>query len=230
MSYFHSQEGGALWSYESYKVFFGNKLSDTTKLSEAYPDLEFKNIKQVHGNRIVLASTFLVEADGHYTSNSNFALLIKTADCIPLFIVDPLTKNIMAVHAGWRGIANHIVEQAIKELIKLGGKAPDFKVVIGPHIRRQSFEVEQPVWIEIMDSLPIKFHHESSTFYDVYPNGKYKVDLEAILKAQLLFHNIKPDNIFSLNMDTLSDSQWHSYRREKENSGRNLSFIYREDK
>jgi len=229
-----SLELGMFWQYENYKIVFGNKNFSDNEILEQYSNVELLKIKQIHSAKVVLASTELQEADAHYTASSNMALQIKTADCMPVFMFDSNSKIIMAIHSGWRGVANKIVEVAVNELIKMGTKVSHLRVVIGPHIRKQSFEVDQPVWVEIMDSIPIEYHHESNRYFEKYSvenssnQEKYIIDLEGILKTQLYKMGISEDKIDSLPNDTLTDLRWNSHRRDKEKSGRNISFILRE--
>ncbi len=222
-------EFGIHWRYECFNAFFGNRHGNEIELKQKFSSLDFKKIKQVHGNHIVMASDTITEADGHFTSIASTALQIKTADCIPLFIFDLKQKNIMAVHAGWRGVANKISIVAVKSLVKLGGDPRFFKAVMGPHIKKTSFEVDAPVWVQLMDSIPIDYHQLNRQCYEMLSEKKYKVDLEKIVQLQLLSSQLTQDNIDSVSLDSVSDLRWHSHRRDKDQAGRNLSFNWRDD-
>lgn len=221
-------DSGIKWEFEEYGAFFGNKKGSEIELNRKFVNLEFKKIKQNHGNQIVLASNEVSIADGQYTSLDSTGLIIKTADCIPLFIFDLKLKNIMAIHSGWRGIVNKISHLAVNKLIQMGGDARYFKSVIGPHIKKKSFEVDSPVWIQLIDSIPLEYHENSRNCYDKISDQKYKVDLESIMRLQLISSGVELENIETVDFDTVSDVQWHSYRRDKENSGRNISFNWRQ--
>jgi YfiH family protein len=230
-----SIEIGMLWKFENYKIIFGNRNLTEVEFKECFPHVELLKIKQTHSSKVVLASKEIREADAQYSASSNVALQIKTADCIPLFIFDPRNKIIMAVHAGWRGVVGKIAEKAVQEMLAMGSKPIDLRVLIGPHIQMQSFEVDQPVWVELMDSIPVEFHHEVNRFFEKvnrineYGQEKYKVDLEGIVRTQLRKMGVSEENMDSLPKDTLTETLWHSHRRDKENAGRNISFILRDD-
>jgi YfiH family protein len=210
-----------------YLVLFGNRNSSMDRLKFFYPNVEFFEIQQVHGVDIVVASNEQTEADGHYSQNSLEGLTIKTADCLPIFIVDSMRKNILGVHAGWRGVALQITSKAVAQLISLGGNSKDLHVLIGPHIGKQSFEVDEPVWVKLMDSIPLEVNRELRNFYELLPNNKYLVDLEEIVRAQLLALNVQLPQIESVNIDTVTNSSWNSHRRDSHQAGRNYSFITR---
>lgn len=71
--------------------------------------------------------------DGIITKNPLLIPTITIADCMPIFLYDPVTKVFGIVHSGWKGTG--IVQEAIKLAEKnYGSKAENFKVVLGPHI------------------------------------------------------------------------------------------------
>lgn len=219
---------GVQWTFEDFFVFFGNQAFSPEHAKRYFPHLEFRSVHQVHGDRVVESlSGELLSADAHYSRDSMLALQIKTADCLPVFIFDIKQKTIMAIHAGWRGVVSQIVAKSLDALRVRGGNPADFHVIIGPHIRRQSFEVDEPVWIQLMDSIPVDFNHQISQYYEGLPNGKYKVSLEEIVFSQIRAMKVPETQIDSLKIDTFSDPTWHSFRRDREQSGRNLSFVVR---
>lgn len=222
-----NHEMGMQWQFEDYLVFFGDRNGSKERLVNQFAHLEWRNINQVHGDGVVDSSGQPCEADAHYTKDPYLALQIKTADCLPIFAVDPVQKAVVGIHAGWRGVANQITMKALDQLRKLGGEANNFRLVIGPHIRRQSFEVDEPVWVQLMDAVPVSYNHQIKYFYDNLPGQKYRVDLEAIVRAQAQDLNVPTNHIDTIKFDTLVDSRWHSYRRDRETSGRNISFVTR---
>ena len=222
-----NHELGLQWLFEDYVVIFGDQGFQSEQFSKFFPHFELRSIKQVHGDQVVETTPNLTEADAHYSTDPFLALQIKTADCLPIFICDPVKKNILAIHAGWRGVANQITMKAIQRMVNLGGEPRNFRVVIGPHIRRESFEVHEPVWVELMDSVPVNFNHHFKKFYEPQKEQKYKVDLEGIVRAQMSDLGIIETQVHVFETDTVTNRAWHSYRRDREKSGRNLSFIAR---
>ncbi len=226
---------GVLWQWDCYKIVFGNRHLTEAEFSITFPEITVSKIKQIHSSKVVLASTELVEADAHFTTRAQVALQIKTADCMPIFIVAPETHTVMAIHSGWRGVVGKIVEKAMNALVQQEAKISSLIVVMGPHIHKQSFEVDQPVWVELMDAIPVDFHHMSSQYYEKIvieapvETEKYKVNLEGIVRAQFMAMGLHNEQIQSFSKDTMTDPLWHSHRRDREQSGRNISFVMREE-
>ena len=129
-------------------VFFGKAYGDLEKVKSHFSTFEFYGVRQTHSDLIVQASSNFYQADAHWTSQSLKALFILTADCIPLFIYNRKMHIIAAIHAGWRGIENHIVLKSLKKIMTTTSQPEDFEIWIGPHILKNSFEVHCP-------SLPI---------------------------------------------------------------------------
>src|ERR1035437_10514866 len=118
-------------------------LQNWSKLAEdfAIPLEQFLVLNQVHGDDI-----FVIKPQGNYfsscdelnydaiiTCRTNLAICIKTADCVPVFIVDKVQKVIAAVHAGWRGTALGISTKVIRLMQHRYGSLPqNILAAIGP--------------------------------------------------------------------------------------------------
>src|SRR5690606_2910974 len=98
------------------------------------PQELFHYVDQVHGTDIVSLETLPCEADGMIVSWEDFnaPLVIKTADCLPIVIEGE--KGVVFLHAGWRGLAQGILERPEIDLIK------PHHVYIGPSIQECCFE------------------------------------------------------------------------------------------
>lgn len=84
--------------------------------------------------------------DALVTDVPGLAVGVRTADCIPVLLYDPVRKAVAAVHAGWRGTVQRISQAAIGRMTELYGTCPsDLKAVIGPGIGPDSFQVGQEV-------------------------------------------------------------------------------------
>ncbi len=202
--------------------FFGKKEANLKNLASAYPDLRWSRIRQTHSDiTIESPSTWpepWPEADGHWTKTENLALLISTADCTPVLFYSQKQRVVSAVHAGWRGVANRIVPKTAALLAGQGFTISD--VFLGPHIEMASFEVEAPVRDQLV---------AASTACEPYrpgAPGKFHVSLLQILREQLSEAPIaRTPRIMELNFDTKTDLRFHSFRRDREKSGRQLSFV-----
>lgn len=213
-------------------IFFGNAEANIQNLSAAYPSFQFKRLKQIHSDAVVKTSfnseDLQVIADAHFTSDKNVALPVITADCVPVFIYHHRQGIIAGIHAGWRGVANKIIGKTIREMKALGAPAHELDVVIGPHIQKPSFEVGNDVRDLILTSLgPLSANERASYFSAAQDQGKSFVDLNMVVRTQLQKEGIESEHLFDLHIDTFSNKEFHSHRRDKEKAGRQISFICR---
>jgi len=90
--------------------------------------------------------------DAVVTTEPGYCVCISTADCVPLLIYDRKHQAVAAVHAGWRGTVNRIVEKTLTLMRqKLGTTGDDVLVAIGPSISPESFEVGEEVYETFKD-------------------------------------------------------------------------------
>ena len=200
---------------ESHLCFFGKKTAHIEILKKAYPLFVFKEVKQTHSDILTYSTdkSLLENADAHWTDQKSIALYIKTADCIPLLVIDKQSKNILAVHAGWKGVENKIIEKSLLFL-----EWQNIFAFWGPHILQDSFEVQEDVYHQLMKS-------SYSKRIDLFKknNNRYHINLLEIAKSQV--SHICESSEVEILFDTKTDLRFHSHRRDKEIAGRNISFI-----
>lgn len=214
---------GFIKEQDQHLIFFGKNTATLDQLKQAYPDLTFRGVHQKHTD-ICVPSTSMsgdIIADAHFTTESNVALVVKTADCQPILAYDKSKNLVLAVHAGWRGVENQITS---KSLLQCDIKQTD--IFIGPCIQQQSFEVDPDVK-EQLEKI-CKIDRNSTEFKNAFTQQgvKFHIDLTHIVLAEIKAAGITAA-ISLLPFDTVTDLNFHSYRRDKLNSGRNLSFIAR---
>src|SRR5438067_12730482 len=80
-------------------------------------------VHQVHGDRVVKAPvTTGTKADAVWTDAPKSSVAVKTADCVPILLVDPRLKRVAAVHSGWRGTDARIAQRAVEALQREGSQ------------------------------------------------------------------------------------------------------------
>lgn len=216
----------------AFLFFFGKKNSSLENIQKAYPQYQYLKVKQVHGDHLhdwqsFEESALQVEADGHATEIKKGALIVATADCIPVLVVHPHSMTVMALHAGWRGVASRIIPRALESLLKKGAKSEEIFMVVGPHIQQNSFEVQDDVKTKLISATTKMDSSAQAWIARNKDNGKFLVDLNAIVKLQIAEFDIPSDQVFDLHLDTFADPRFHSFRRDKDQSGRQLSFVVR---
>ena len=207
------------------------------KLSKEF-EFDVKNIcrpKQTHTDKVekiedgdegIYISKFN-NVDGFVTDKENKLLVLSFADCTPLLFYDPVKKVIANTHSGWKGTLQTIGVRTIEKMKKeYGCKLEDIICCIGPHIRKCHFEVDK----DVRDLFYNKFKNlkEIDNIIEFNEdNNKYYIDIAKINKQTLLNIGLKEENIIDSNICTVCNQDiCHSYRAEKDLSGRAVTIIY----
>jgi hypothetical protein len=163
------------------------------------------------------------EGDALATATAGLALAVKTADCFPILIADPVTRAIAAVHAGWRGTLARIVCGTIQAMKERFGCGPsDLRVAIGPGIRRCCFEVGA----EVAALFEKEFQDANLVVPAPARPGKYFLDLSRALDVQLELAGVRMENRHDLGACTCCRTDtFFSHRAEGLAAGRMMAVI-----
>lgn len=184
---------------------------------------------QVHGADVRVVRTEAeaqptpgVLGDAQYcdvlVSNVPHVLLgVKTADCVPLLIGDPVSGAFAAVHAGWRGTVASVVRRAIEQMqAQYGAKAENLRAAIGPAANLCCYEVGVEVIEQFTDRFP-----QSQKLFAPTRDGHARIDLQTANREQLVSAGVEPDKIHVAPLCTMERTDlFFSYRREKVVYGR----------
>lgn len=119
--------------------------------------------------------------DALIADSAGIFLGIRVADCVPILMVDPDRRAVAAVHAGWRGALNRIVEKAAGEMCRMFGSRPrDLLAAVGPSIRSCCYEVGE----ELVDAFCGAFPEGEAFFHKVAATPE---ELRMALRYQTLF-------------------------------------------
>lgn len=181
-----------------------NIIFNTDNMSPAIGSKPIMQMDQTHsstvnfiyGNKQIYKST-----DALITSNKDIALQVKVADCMPIFIFDKKSSFFGAIHAGWRGLANGIIENSIELLKEKDFNLRNIKVFIGPSISKRNFEIQNDV-MEYFDSK-----------FSIVKDGKIFLSLQEVAIDKFASYGIL--DILNTNECTYDNLNYHSYRRDK---------------
>ncbi len=221
-------------SYEEQK----EKVQNNFKILSEEFEFDIKNIcrpKQTHTDRVEKIEDgdegIYVEkfdnVDGLVTNKKEKVLVLGFADCTPLLFYDPIKNVIANTHSGWKGTLQIIGVRTVEKMKKeYGSKPEDIICCIGPHIRKCHFEVDE----DVKDLFYNKFKDlkgiDEIISYNKEKN-KYYVDTAKINKQILLDIGLREENIIDSNICTVCNQDiCHSFRAEKELSGRAATIIY----
>ena len=189
---------------------------------------------QVHENRVAiidrqgLTREDLEGYDAFVTNRPGIAIGVRTADCVPVLIYDPIKKVIAAVHAGWKGTVLHISQTTIEVMGQAFGASPStMKAVIGPSIGPASFQVGEEV-VEKFRKAGFPIHEIASHQGpgDGTPmSGGFHIDLWKANQWLLQQTGIPASNIQIAGIDTYTTPAFFSARREGPHCGRTINSI-----
>lgn len=115
------------------------------------------------------------DVDGLITNVPGITLVTFYADCVPLYLVDPVHRAIGLSHSGWRGTVNRIGQVTIDAMAREYGTRPeDLIVCIGPSICQDCFEVGGEV-VEAFQAAFDSCYWEALSYQK--PDGKHQLDL-----------------------------------------------------
>jgi YfiH family protein len=183
---------------------------------------------QVHGSEARLVNS-LAEAkpaedargdtiycDAIVSNASGVLAGVKTADCVPILMGDPVTASFAAVHAGWRGTLAEIATKALQRMTNAYNTKPDdVQVAIGPAAGSCCYEVGT----DVIDPFRTKFP-EHDLFTETR-TGHACINLLAANRQQLIAAGVKPEKIAIAPLCTMCRTDlFFSYRREKNVQGK----------
>ena len=155
------------------------------------------------------------EADASITQSTIKPLVILTADCLPILVTDKTGTEIAAIHAGWRGLSQGIIENTIRQMNK---PAQELMAWIGPSICKNCFETGYDVVAHFSKS------YSDIEQYAQQKKNKWFVDLKAI--ATKIMNNNGIDAVYDSGICTFEqEKEMFSYRRDGE-TGRMASLIW----
>ena len=217
------------------------KDNDKTDLMQSYKKVsealgfDYKTIVkpyQTHTDRIEVvndAKGEFDEVDGLITNSENIFLCTTSADCTSLLFYDDDKKVIADIHSGWKGTLQKIGKKAIEKMLKEFNCNPkNIICCIGPCIKKCHFEVDEDVMLLFKDEFKYsgKINEIVEVGRIVENRQKYNIDTTLINKILLQEAGLLPDNIIDSGICTVCNSDsFHSYRVDKEKSGRNGAFI-----
>lgn len=203
-------------------------------------------LKQIHSDVVHLFENSPAEpchGDASATNRPGLLLVVQTADCAPILLVDQKKRAVAAVHAGWRGTLKRIVAKAIGTMqMQFGTKPADLLAAIGPAIGGCCYEVG----VEIAVEFKSQFSNASDWFDEMRtgdepnplqwlnmappghqpPPKSILLDLRKANRAQLLDAGLREQNIVVSDLCTACRRDLlFSYRKEAGTTGRLLSVI-----
>lgn len=179
-------------------------------------------LNQVHGVAVSDLDTGVgatpATADAAITSRAGAACVVMVADCLPVLFTTHDGSRIGAAHAGWRGLASGVLEQAVKALQVQGA---ELRAWLGPCISRENFEVGAEV-----REVFLKQDAGAGRHFERNPNGRWQADLVGLAKRRLA--QLGVTDVSGGRWCTFADRErFYSHRRDGK-GGRLAALIWRD--
>jgi hypothetical protein len=173
---------------------------------------QLATLKQIHSTTCIAAegrAGQLTEGDALLENTPGSVVAVKTADCIPILLVDPKRRAVAAVHAGWRGTVARIAARAVETMrARFGSDPAGLHAAIGPGIGKCCYAVGPEVAEQFGEQ------------------GRAHIDLADRNRRQLIEAGVAPSRIYLAGLCTMClPGEFHSFRRDKEAAGRLYSFV-----
>ncbi len=164
-------------------------------------------LDQYHSTRIVDIDRIEPDnrADGSTATKDKVACVVMTADCLPVLLTDRKGQRVVALHAGWRGLAAGILEAGVQQF----SPADDVVAWLGPAIGPEKFEVSE----EVISRLSSNEVTQASWCRKSANKGKWLVDIYKLASLRLRISGVT--EISGGDYCTFTDEQrFFSYRRQ----------------
>lgn len=199
---------------DSEDTVLSNRASLFNKLG-----LNLKNViiqKQTHSDTVNIVDKFTedLEGDALITKSTNLGLTVSTADCTNIYLYDSENIIIAAVHSGWMGTEKRILEKTLHILFdKFKSDPNNIYAFFGPSICQENYEVGK------------EFENKFDSKYMLPNANKFHLDLKTANKDMLLANGITGAHIEMSEICSYGNHNYHSYRRDKNKSGRALGVL-----
>ena len=164
----------------------------------------------------------IIDGDAIITNEKNVPLLILTADCVPVVLVDKVNKAVGLVHAGWRGTYGKICSETLQSMKEnYNTNTEDVVAIIGPSIGKCCYEVSYDLVEKFSALLP----NADEKIYEIR-DEKYYLDLWEINTQILKEFGVLKSNIINMNICTSCNcDRFFSYRKHDKTTKRIGTFI-----
>lgn len=182
---------------------------------------EPKWLRQVHGADVVEADalTAAPEADASIARRPHTVCAALVADCIPVLLADRAGTAVAIAHAGWRGLARGVIENAVE---RMALPPPELVAYLGPGIGPRAFEVGA----DVRDAF-LALDAQAQAAFAPHAPGKWRADLFWLARRALLRSGVA--SVHGGTLCTHSDAgRFFSYRRDR-TTGRMAAVIWRTD-
>ena len=186
-----------------------------------YDEVQIAQVKQTHSSNVVrvdnpnLPGSPLKQADGMVTNQPGVLLLMRFADCVPIFLYDPIFKVVGIAHAGWKGTVLGIAFEVVRMMQLEYGSDPGSLITgIGPSIGPDHYQIGQDVIGSVKRSYPdrwneILIENSHGVKLDLWKANKIMLKKAGVIKVEV------SEICTACNLE-----DWYSHRGDDGKTGR----------
>lgn len=239
---------------QEFLAAIGAKRFDLADVHQIHSTLVFRVQRSASGRLQYLPCGYLPESakpvpagDALITNEPGILLSVRSADCVPILLVDPERRVVAAIHAGWKGVLGGIAEKAAGEMRRQFQSQPGrILAAIGPSIRACCYEVSEDLAAAFCGAFPegeqfVRKPPQDKPGREAYPppflsfsppghgpEGGLSphLDLVAAARYQLRRAGLKPANIHTADFCTACRTDlFYSHRKEGSRTGRMMAVV-----
>ncbi len=229
---FFTERSGGVSPEPFNSLNLGHNIGDSTEnvevnrarlIEESGLKSEPHQAEQVHGvDHLVCSgpgSLHHNQADILLSRKPGTPIAVRTADCLPILMADPVNSIVAAVHAGWRGTAAGVAARAVEQMVLMGAQQRHIHASLGPAIGPCCFEVDRDTAERLKTSVA---RADQAIAYSPQPHP----DLARINLLQLTGMGVAEARIENLSICTsCHPDRFYSFRREHGSTGRHLAVV-----
>jgi len=183
-------------------------------------DPQLVTLRQVHSDTCIYTdgrAGRIGEGDALLTDKPGLVLAVRTADCLPILLVDEARRAVAIAHAGWRGTLKQLAARAVEAMrTRFSTRPEDLHAAIGPGIGACCYEVGPEVAVQFRALFP-----ERSDLSE-----KTRIDLAEANRRLLIRTGVPETRLYLAGLCTCCRAaEFHSWCRDGRHAGRMLSAI-----
>ncbi len=224
-SSWHCNEEKDYDNYKEYAQELGLDAGRMIRIPQTHSS-KVRVVSDCHAGEGIIRPVSVEGYDGMVTNVSKLILTTVEADCVPVYMLDPVKKVIAMVHSGWRGTAGLITVDAINTMVKeYGSSCEDILVCLGPCICGKCYEVGGEIREDFLKNYS---YLETERFFikrESLEDNKFSLDIPRAIKMSVINAGIRECNFYDAPCCTYESLDLCSWRRDKDVSLRMLTGI-----
>jgi purine-nucleoside/S-methyl-5'-thioadenosine phosphorylase / adenosine deaminase len=176
-------------------------------------------LNQTHSSKVITINSEVKNnnADASFATEKQKVCVVMTADCVPILLCDQNGTKVGAVHAGWRGICNGIIENSLKQFSDMNSVI----AWIGPCISQKHYEIGSDVYESCLN-------HSNLLIDGFHQTNKHHWQANLAQMVKILMKKEKVGSIYECDLCTYEmEDKFYSYRRDGV-TGRTATMIWME--